>query len=156
VRLALISLRCFFTLPIPIESLREYVRDSDVVARLVAEAKRVGWVDDFLELYPTEYERRDLDLQWTCHRAGIRNTRELDRACVAHYNKALKFFAALSSQTKVAYVDDLWIAEPVGITDLTVLVSHLDCFSARLLAKRPYAHKDFQRGIFAIAEQVQT
>jgi hypothetical protein len=152
----LISLRCFFTLPIPIDSLREYVRESDVVARLVAEAKRMGWVEDFLELYPVEYERRDLYLQWTCHRAGIRNTRELDRACVAHYNKALKYFAALSAQTKVSYVDELWIAEPVGITELTVLVSHLDCFSADLLANRPYAHKGYQRNLFAIAEQVQT
>jgi hypothetical protein len=151
-----ISLRCFFTLPIPLDSLRAYVRESDVVARLVAEAKRLGWVEDFLELYPAEYERRDLYLQWTCHRAGIRNTSELDRACVAHYNKALKFFAALSSQRKVSHVEGLWIAEPVGITELTVLVSHLDCFSARLLANRPYAHKGVQRGVFKIAEQVQS
>ena len=156
VRLALIDLRRFFTLPIPIDLLRMYVRESDVVARLVEEAKRLGWVDDFLELYQVEYERRDLNLQWTCHRAGIRNTRELDQACVAHYNKALKFFGALSSQAKVAYVDNLWIAEPVLITEFTVLVSHLDCFSARLLMNRAYAHKEFQRGVFAIAEQVQT
>ncbi len=63
IRVRVSQLAVLFHLPISIDSLRAYVRESDVIARLVAEAKRLGWVEDFLELVQVEHDRRDLDLQ---------------------------------------------------------------------------------------------